>query len=84
MGRFFCLTADQLPEYSVARLPMDMPLRLLLTADQIALLVIAFCSVCMAGAFRHTAHQILGFLIAFFGMGMLRLCGLGADQVSLL
>ena len=83
MGRFFCLTADQLLGYSVARLPMDMPLRLLLTADQIALLVIAFCSVCMAGAFRHTAHQILGFLIAFFGMGMLRLCGLGADQVSL-
>ena len=84
MGRFFCLTADQLPGCFIAAFLMDMSLRLLLTADQVALLVIAFCSVGMAGAFRHTADQIPGFLIAFFGMGMLGLCGLGADQVSLL
>ena len=82
MGRFFCLTAGQLLGYFIARLPMDMPLRLLLTAGQIAFPVIAFFPVCMAGAFRHAAHQIPGFLITVFGMGMLGLCGLGADQVS--
>ena len=84
MGRLFCLTADQLPGCFIAGLPVDMALRLLLAADQIALLVIAFRSVCMAGAFLHTADQSLGFLIAFFGMGVLGLCGLGADQVPLL
>ena len=52
----------------------------LLTTDRIAVIAIAVFPVCMAGAFRHSAHQIGGFLIAGFGMDMLGHCGLGAGQ----
>ena len=80
MGRFLRLAASQLPGNLIAAFAVDMALGFLQTANQASRFVIAAIPVGMALAFGGHAHQGGSFTVTIFGMDMLGLRGLRADQ----